>query len=101
MNTLFRTPDNALFETLDAARAHVGANAAVTVLAWCSDCIGWVPDGPRCTICGAPPYDEDGYVGFRGGMGRAWWASHQAERRALAAWNAGEPIRASKSEQQP
>jgi hypothetical protein len=50
-------------------------------------------------LCGAPPYDEDGYTGFQGGMGRSRWAMYQAERRALAAWNAGLPIRPSENEQ--
>jgi hypothetical protein len=95
MNILFRTPDGALFETLQAARAHGSGAAHIAAQTWCSDCGEWVPAGPYCGLCGAPPYDEDGYTGFQGGMGRSRWAMYQAERRKLAAWNAGLPIRPS------
>jgi hypothetical protein len=45
MNILFRTPDGALFETFQAARAHGSGAAHIAAQTWCSDCGEWVPAG--------------------------------------------------------
>lgn len=106
INSMYRVcNDGPMFESHEEAETWMDGNIAggtvwIDALAWCSDCQEWVVEGrmEHCPDCGAKWYDEEGKQGFRGGVGKQKWAElkaqKQRDRQALAAWNAGEPIRA-------
>ncbi len=116
LNAMYRVcNDGPMFDSREEAdeytRTNCGGTTWVDAMAWCDDCQDWVEEGRMdfCPDCGAKWYDEEGMQGFRGGMGKAGWNFHKArveaariemdaqrerDRLALAAWNAGEPIRA-------
>lgn len=116
INAMYRVCENGpMFECREEAdeytRTNCGGTVWIDAMAWCDDCADWVVEGrmEQCPQCGAKWYDEEGMQGFRGGMGVKAWALHtarvemervereaqeQRDRAALAAWNAGEPIKA-------
>jgi hypothetical protein len=115
INAMYRVcNDGPMFDSREEAeeytRNNVGGTTWIDAMAWCDDCQDWVEEGrmEHCPECGGTWYSEEGYVGFRDGMGAAAWKLHKAkveadrveleertkrERAALAAWNAGQPIR--------